>query len=338
MNRISVVEVMRALAAISVALFHFCNQLHSAGARWVANYGWLGVDVFFVISGFVIPWSLYNRGYRLHEFPSFMIRRFVRLEPAYLVSVAAVIVLLHASNMVPQFRGPPPNYSLPQLASHLFYIAPLVRYQWLNPVYWSLSYELVFYITVGLTFSYIIRKEVIVTIIFATGALILSFAIFNMIDVHILEFLVGALVMRLLASDTKAVENGVWLLASLVFVFGVGGVPTGVAVSLAASGIVLLRSVEFGRWAVFFGGISYSLYLVHVPIGGRIVNLAMRFGAGGWFEILVVLLAFSASVVAAIALRRFVEAPAVIFSRKIGRRRLPDHAYAVRPDDARSVG
>jgi hypothetical protein len=99
MKRISVVEAMRALASISVALFHFCSQLYSTGAQLVTSYGWLGVDVFFVISGFVIPLSLYGRTYGLRDFPSFFLRRLVRLEPAYLVSIAAVVVLQYASSV-----------------------------------------------------------------------------------------------------------------------------------------------------------------------------------------------------------------------------------------------
>src|SRR5580658_10222082 len=103
MSRISVVEALRALASVSVALFHFCNQLSSTGAHLVTRYGWLGVDVFFVISGFVIPLSLHGRDYELRDFPSFMLRRLVRLEPAYLISIAVVIALWYVSSAAPGF-------------------------------------------------------------------------------------------------------------------------------------------------------------------------------------------------------------------------------------------
>ena len=79
-QRISIIEAMRGLAAASVALFHFSVQLDLA-ARDAFFYGWVGVDVFFVISGFVIPLSLYGRGYTIQQFPQFMMRRLVRLEP-----------------------------------------------------------------------------------------------------------------------------------------------------------------------------------------------------------------------------------------------------------------
>jgi peptidoglycan/LPS O-acetylase OafA/YrhL len=318
-KRIFVIEALRALASISVALFHFCNQLNSTGAHLVARYAWLGVDVFFVISGFVIPLSLYGRGYGPRDFPSFLLRRLVRLEPAYLVSIAAVVVLWHASSWAPGFAGPAPSYSFSQLAAHLFYIVPLTTYQWLNPAYWSLAYEFVFYITVGLTFSYLIERSVTLTVALALGALGLSFAVYKAFDVHIVEFLIGALLMRSAVMTTHVVQIRTWLVASLTLVFLIDGVGSGIAVSLGAGAILLLRSVEFGRWAVFLGSISYSLYLIHVPIGGRVVNLAKRFGGGPLYELIVVVLALLASLIVAMLLHRFVEAPAIMASRKISK-------------------
>jgi peptidoglycan/LPS O-acetylase OafA/YrhL len=320
MQRISVVEALRALASISVALFHFCNPLHSIGSHLVARYGLLGVDVFFVISGFVIPLSLYGKVYTVRGFPTFLLKRLVRLEPTYLVSIIVAVVLWYAASVAPGYAGDAPNLSWAQLASHLFYMIPLTRYQWLNPVYWSLAYEFVFYITVGLTFSYLIERSVAVTVVLAFVALGLSFAVYRTVDVHIVEFLVGALLMRSAVSNAKDIQAGVWLVASLVLVFFIGGIGTGIAVSLGASAILFLRSVEFGRWAIFFGSMSYSLYLIHLPIGGRFINLAKRYGGGPLYELAIVALALLMSLVAAMLLHRFVEAPSLMVSRKIGKR------------------
>ena len=214
-KRIGVIEMLRALASISVALFHICGQLNSVGARLVTTYGWLGVDVFFVISGFVIPLSLYGRRYGLRDFPSFLLRRLVRLEPPYLVSIVVILVLWHVSSIVPGFAGHAPDYTFPQVASHLFYVVPLTHYQWLSPVYWSLAYEFVFYITVGLTFSHLIERSVAATVVLAFAALGLSFAVYRVADVQIIEFLIGALLMRLAVSGSKDIECAAWLVASL---------------------------------------------------------------------------------------------------------------------------
>ena len=79
MARISVVEGLRGIASISVALFHFSGGMSSTVAVVFQSIGWHGVDVFFVISGFVIPLSLYGRDYKIGDFPLDMIRRHVRL-------------------------------------------------------------------------------------------------------------------------------------------------------------------------------------------------------------------------------------------------------------------
>jgi len=315
MKRISIVEALRALASISVALFHFCNQLNSIGAQLITAYGWLGVDVFFVISGFVIPLSLYGTGYGLKYFPFFLFRRLVRLEPPYLVSIVLIIILWHASSMAPGFAGTAPNYSFTQVASHLFYLVPLTDYSWLNPVYWSLAYEFVFYIIVGISFSYLIQRNVVATVAVALCAVAIAYFFRKFVDVRIIEFLVGVLIMR--SVIVKDIHAKAWLLISLAAVFIFGGIATGIAVSIGAGAIYFFRSVDFGRWALLFGGLSYSLYLVHVPVGGRVINIAKRFGHGGPYEVFAVVCALAASVAVAALLHRWVERPAMAASRKI---------------------
>jgi peptidoglycan/LPS O-acetylase OafA/YrhL len=63
-------------------------------------------------------------------------------------------------------------------------------------------------------------------------------------------------------------------------------------------------------WVTWLGGISYSLYLMHVPIGGRVVNLGVRLPDHRAVEIAVLFLALAASLVAAWCLHRYVEQPA----------------------------
>ena len=316
------IEALRGLAALSVALFHFCNQLQSSGAKLITQYGWLGVDVFFVISGFVIPLSLYGRNYRLRDFPLYMLRRMIRLEPAYLVSIALVIVLWHASSMAPGFAGAAPSYSWQQIASHLFYIIPLTSYDWLNPVYWSLAYEFIFYITVGLTFSFLIQRNVALTVLLGAAALGIRYIAFGDLNVRIEEFLVGALLMRCTIGDAP-IQTKAWVLGAVAISFLIGGPATGAVVAGAAAVIYFLRSTNLGRAALIAGSLSYSLYLIHVPIGGRVINLGKRFGSGAFSESIIVTLAPALSLAAAYVLRRLVEVAAIKASRSINVRTAP---------------
>jgi peptidoglycan/LPS O-acetylase OafA/YrhL len=316
-RRYSNIEALRGVASIGVALFHFSGQLNSAVPLVFQSVGWLGVDVFFVISGFVIPLSLYGRDYRLRDFPHFMLRRLVRLEPPYFASIALGLLLWYLSTLAPGFRGTEPDYSFGQIAFHFFYAIPLTSYSWLSPVYWSLAYEFVFYIIVGLTFSFLINREIEFTILAAALIGAVSYYAFAQFDVKILEFTVGILLLRLVVNNAPRLRLCAWLAVCLAGVFWTGGGLILGAVLLAAGTIYFLRDVQFGRWAYFVGGISYSLYLTHTVIGGRVINLGRRFGEGALYEALLVIAALAVAVLFSVLFARFIEAPARHASHRI---------------------
>lgn len=317
MARLSAIEAMRGAAAISVALFHFSGRMESPLANLFHAYGWAGVDVFFFISGFVIPLSLYGKNYRLHDFPLFLVRRLVRLEPPYLMSIALVIALAYASTLAPQFAGQPPAFTPLEIASHLFYVVPLTNFSWVNPAYWSLAYEFVFYVTAGLTFSFLISADVGYCAALAALFLIGKHLLAAGWDVRILEFLAGALCMRLHVEEFHSWRTWAWSGGTVLVIFCLGGAVIGSAVLCAGTAALLFRSVERGRWAYALGGISYSLYLVHIPIGGRVVNLAMRYGSGPLYECGVLIAALALSVVCAAVMASVVEKPAIRWSHRI---------------------
>src|ERR1035441_2897196 len=58
--------------------------IHDGWLYRSGKYGWLGVEIFFVISGFIIPYSLYKAGYRVSDFTRFLLKRIARLDPPYL--------------------------------------------------------------------------------------------------------------------------------------------------------------------------------------------------------------------------------------------------------------
>ena len=316
-NRISIIEAMRGLASIGVALFHFSSQMTTEIPRLLHSVGWLGVDVFFVISGFVIPLSLYGTGYHIRNFPKFFLRRVVRLEPPYLMSIGLTLLLWHLSTMVPGFQGADPYYSLAQITFHMFYAIPLTDYSWINPVYWSLAYEFVFYIAVGLLFSSLINRPIELTVISIAVFVAIFFYLETKFDVRTIEFGAGVLIMRFSIDVEQRVRAGLWIGASLALIFWFGGLMIGVVVLLAASAILFLREVHCGWLAFFVGGMSYSLFLTHVPIGGRVVNLGRRFGEGAVYDIVLIIVALAISGLFALLFARFVEGPALRTSRRI---------------------
>ena len=108
-DRIHVLDSLRGVASLAVCWMHLTSFKYNtpdgpfySSLRLTGSYGWLGVEVFFVISGFVIPYSLDRAGYRLRDYPRFVAKRLVRLDPPYLAAVAAIVAYAFAYAF---FRG-----------------------------------------------------------------------------------------------------------------------------------------------------------------------------------------------------------------------------------------
>jgi peptidoglycan/LPS O-acetylase OafA/YrhL len=315
---------MRGLAALSVTWFHLTNSYPHDLVGLSGAYGWLGVDAFFVISGFVIPYSLSVSGYRMNDFARFMARRMVRLEPPYIASVLLVVALNSVSSVLPHFAGAPQKYTLLQLLSHALYIVPLTSFQWIQPVYWSLAYEFVFYISVGLAFWALWPRNIMFTLAFAAVAVGLKFAISGMWDARIVLFALGAGAARHYIGRDGLTLFLAGLLACVLAMVAMGSPASATVGVVAALVIALIRAPA---WAplTFLGSISYSLYLIHVPIGGRIVNFGRRFGEGPAYELLLSLSALMVSLIVAWIFYRLIETTATRWSRQV----------ALHPDEAR---
>src|SRR5215467_12962304 len=68
-GRLPTLDALRGLASLAVMWFHFTKhampEIGDGALRLTGKYGWLGVQVFFVISGFVIPYSLQRANYSI---------------------------------------------------------------------------------------------------------------------------------------------------------------------------------------------------------------------------------------------------------------------------------
>jgi len=315
-RRLHNIEALRGLAALSVAWFHLTNTYPHDLVNGSGRYGWLGVDVFFVISGFVIPYSMHVAGYRVRDFWRFLARRMLRLEPAYLASIALVVVLAFLSALAPGFQGHPFRLDPGQIGAHLFYLVPLTPFGWLQPVYWSLAYEFVFYILCGLLFSVLWARHIALTLGLAAGVAAVQHALIGHWDQHSLLFLFGIAAVRYFAGRDRPLVFGLALCGLALVQLFVGSALSACA-ALAATALVLAVKAPPWRVLTALGAISYPLYLVHVPIGGRVVNLARRFGGGELRELAISLAALAISLLAAYALARLVDRPATRLAGRI---------------------
>jgi len=102
-----VLDGIRGTAILAVLLFHFIapenrNGLANAAVSWFFSYGALGVDLFFLLSGFLITGILYDSRTDAHYFRNFYMRRTLRIFPLYYGVLAVIFLVLP---LIPIFRG-----------------------------------------------------------------------------------------------------------------------------------------------------------------------------------------------------------------------------------------
>jgi peptidoglycan/LPS O-acetylase OafA/YrhL len=110
----------------------------------VLHYGQQGVAVFFVISGFIIPYSLWNSNYERKNFFKYIFKRLVRIDPPYLMVLLICLLFGSIYNLY--------QFDFLKVIFHLAYLIPFSNYDWYQSVFWTLGLEFQFYILIGLLF------------------------------------------------------------------------------------------------------------------------------------------------------------------------------------------
>lgn len=337
-TRIESLDFLRGIASLSVCWFHltafrypspdgpFYQAVRSSGA-----YGWLGVEIFFVISGFVIPYSLSRAGYRPNAYPSFILKRLLRLEPPYLVTIALLILLAFAyagySGRPAEIEGA--SIGLVRVLLHLGYLNMFFGYEWLNPGFWTLAVEFQYYLMMGLAIPLINTTRRWVRLVslsgFVTagmffdrgrveGAVPYSSFLFCFAPL----FVMGILTFQKHSGLLGRKEYGGLLLLVGIAAFQLLGAPT----TLAGLASVLVINLYHRQSVVarFFGNISYSLYLLHWPLGHltlSIVGSKLLGATGDAARIGVLITALCVCIASAYLLYLLVERPAQRWSAAI---------------------
>ena len=281
------------------------------------HYGYLGVQIFFVISGFIIPWSLYRVNYKLSSFFRFLARRIVRLDPPYLASVFIVVSGYFLSSLRPGHEV----YRIPwgQLFAHFGYLNAFIGLPWFQMSYWSLAVEFQYYIFVGLTFALYTRKGarwlLFIAAIFAAASLTIGHNP-EFLPHHLPLFLLGIIAFRAKCLGASRGELLLGVVLASALAWRVDGWREMAAGLVSCSAILFIKSST--PILNFLGTISYSLYLIHVFIGGVVLGLVSRRpGDLGLLKWIVPPLAVGVAIGAAFLLYRFIELPSKRWSAKI---------------------
>ena len=336
----------RFVAAALVFSFHFAYQFPfaspSVGAAYshaVSMAGSLGVAFFFVLSGFVLTWTAKpGEPARL-----FWRRRVVKIYPNHLVTLVLTVGLMFWAGTAPTFAEAIPN----ALLVHAW-IPHADIFLGMNDVTWTLSCEMLFYLSFPLLHRLVSRVSPRRLWALAAGVVAGMFAVslisyllpaqpqsfgvptwrvwfvYILPATRLLDFVLGIVVARIVLSGrwirlgmlpaALLVAVGYWVTLRIPQNFGwvaVCAAPLALFIAAAASAdIEGRRSILRGRVMVWLGEVSFAFYLVH--------NLVLTYGhrALGATRVwstpeaaALGLLAFGVSILAAWLLYRFVEVP-----------------------------
>jgi len=307
------------VAAISVCLFHIVNSNPAfiAAANPIAKickYGYLGVDVFFIISGFIICYSL-PADYNLKNLPVFVKKRLIRVEPSYLVSIIFTLLVAYIAALYT--HNPINDVSWVNLLYHIGYINNFTTNTYINVVYWTLGIEFQFYILIGLLFGIINRS------IFWLAFVIITFLSLSFISIkgtslifgELPLFCVGILIFYINFSERYSKPILIFLLIVTFGLIAHNDLSTFI-VSVFTIAVIL---IPMRRYKVinFLATISYSLYLTHVPIGGRVINWSLRFVKTDIQRYWIIALTLGVSIITAYFFYIFIERWTTNISKKI---------------------
>lgn len=277
-NNFDQIDILRGIAALMVVLSHISGILSTMGPiqpvfEIFLEYGFLGVDIFFVISGFIITHSLAVSNYKLELFPKFLLKRIIRIEPSYLLSVAFVLMLQYVVTLSPLYQGIPFNIDFRQVLFHLAYLPTHFGYNWLNPVYWSLEAEFHFYILVGLFYPIIFRNKNTLVSFFLIASCFTYFVDFSVFQ-HSVLFVFGIASAAFKHQRISITEYIVLLVINILIALFLNFDSTKLIVGALTAFIIIQESFSIrNSFMKFLGLISYSLYLIHMPLATKLIRV-----------------------------------------------------------------
>lgn len=340
-GRLGSIEACRGIAATAVVLYHAARHVDKVHAvpwlRDTLQFGHAGVDLFFVISGFIILYVHYRDIDTPARLPHYLGRRLTRVMPTYWVALALTIILASGGHA-----------GLPTLPDFVWSatLAPS-GHPLILGIAWTLRYELVFYAifallivnrTIGLA---VMSMWLIAVMALALMQTPLTGALGQLTGAFNLEFFLGMAVAYKLRNGSIGMPLA-WLMAGVtLFILTASIEDSGLLDGYAdysrlayglPSAMIILGAAEAGRQGKLavpaplrvLGSASYSIYLFQFVFIGVCWQAWLRAGLDRWtphttsFPILA-----GAGLVGGILMSRWVEHPLIRFARSASRTTQP---------------
>lgn len=340
-KEVSSLTGLRAFAALWVGVHHAISSLEGMHlpdslliSRFIAK-GWLGVDLFFVLSGFILAYSYQERFqvFRWATFRSFLLRRFARVYPAHIFTLSALAAMVIVASSLGVFSDPENKYNFKELLSQVFLLHGIssVEPRGWNVPSWSISSEALAYIVFPLLIIPIGRvKGAWANLGLLSGVLALSIGLallLNdgskfMLDFRfswfriISEFSMGLVLFNVASFLSPGKKYAYFAAASVLCIFLQGSVQGSfydfmylVYFMALILSLALAPSKGNRSLATSFGEISYSFYLVHSLIIILLNQLIRRSSLLGQSPLISICLFIVVSQSAAWVMYAYIETP-----------------------------
>lgn len=324
-KRVQELDGLRGLAAIAVVIYHYLyryEQLygHQFEVPEFLLIGKYGVHLFFIVSGFVIYWTISRCDNPL----DFLWSRFSRLYPTYWFAVTLTFIAVCA------FSLPNREVGIPTFILNFLMFHSYLGVKHVDGVYWTLTLELAFYFWIFIIFSIgqmkNIEKILIGWILFAivlalfennvqVGDKLKKFLILDYIGL----FAAGICFYKYKSKTDSKLTHIVMALSVLLLNVGYSSsIAAGLSFLYCIFWLATINRAQFlaNNVLVYLGYISYSLYLIHQNIGYIIINKFYELGIVPWIGILSAILL---SLVLAHLTMVFVERPSLKILRNLYR-------------------
>ena len=312
----AIVDLVRGVAALMVVLCHFggISFFNSKLITKLFYFGTYGVHMFFIVSGFVIPYSLY-KSYKIKTFFRYIFKRSIRIDIPYFVIL--IIIGLKVYYLQPHL------FSYGKLMAHFLYLPPFLDYEYYDPVFWSLTVEFQFYMVMALIAPLLSSDKKIIKwsvfVLFLSSVFITNVNLF-FISKYTDLFSLGILIFFF---KTKQISKLWYLLVSLFIIIIIGYTK---GFNIAAASTIAFYVISFlkadNKMIRFGGKISYSLYLTHNIIrtfffSNFMIKLFEIEEMSDFNKFFYLLVMIASALVTSIFFEKLVENPSKILSRKI---------------------
>ena len=302
------IDFLRGLSIISVVLFHYVaridinflynNKLDQIYG-YVFGFGWIGVYIFFIISGFCMRFSIQNTTTLIE----FLKKRINRIYIPFFIC-SSVVFLLEYNTYAVRFASGNWTYNVNEIGiiDYIFttlFFARELGFNWVDGAFWTLLVELKFYVMLGcilfsklgrhsdqiiLTFAIILGSIWLLSEISGFDNISLLLRIFFIapylcffaygyflqrlnLNMHIFMYLFMISIIFVISNDKVSIYNNntynmFWF--TILFLF--------CSYALMNNKIKIMRSSSF-KLISYFGRISYSLYLYHQKLGIWVIYL-----------------------------------------------------------------